>query len=119
MSIFLECLVVSTDDTATTAATAGNGEFGTSPFFGGSQASHNLLVTILPGVSGAKVQGPDREIRRRIIYLPSGRVSPASIAKSEFRPVALCVGKWPNAPFVGGSKMVAIRVIGTRHRSMG
>jgi hypothetical protein len=34
MSIFLECLTVSTDDTATTAATAGNGDFGTSPFFG-------------------------------------------------------------------------------------
>jgi hypothetical protein len=86
---FLECLIVSTDDTATTAATAGNGDFGTSPFFGGSQASHNLLVTILLGVSGAKAQGPDREIRRRIIYLPSGRVSPASIAKSEFRPSCL------------------------------
>jgi hypothetical protein len=28
-----------------------------------------------------------------------------SIAKSEFRPVALFVGKWPNAAFVGGSKM--------------
>jgi len=81
---FLECLIVSTDDTATTAATAGNGDFGTSPFFGGSQASHNLLVTTLVGVSGAKAQGPDREIRRRIIYLPFGPVSPASIAKSEF-----------------------------------
>jgi hypothetical protein len=56
MSIFLECLVVSTDDTATTAATAGNGEFGTSPFFGGSQASQNLLVTTVAGVSGAKAQ---------------------------------------------------------------
>jgi hypothetical protein len=116
---FLECLIVSTDDTATTAATAGNGDFGTSPFFGGSQASHNLLVTILLGVSGAKAQGPDREIRRRIIYLPSGRVSPASIAKNEFRPVALYVSKWPNAPFVGCSKMVAIGVMGTGHRSMG
>src|SRR6266852_5142970 len=95
MSIFLECLIVSTDDTATTAATAGNGDFGTSPFFGGSQANHNLLVTILFGVSGAKAQGPDREIRCRIIYLPSGRVSPASIAKSEFRQIALYVRKWP------------------------
>jgi hypothetical protein len=53
---FLECLIVSTDDTATTAATAGNGDFGTSPFFGGSQASHNLLVTTVVGVSGAKAQ---------------------------------------------------------------
>src|SRR5437899_4843224 len=59
---FLECLIVSTDDTATTAAA--NGDFGTSPFFGGSQASHNLLVTnYLLGVSDAKTQGPDREIR--------------------------------------------------------
>jgi hypothetical protein len=102
MPIFLECLIVSTDDT--TAATAGNGDFGTSPFFGGSQASHNLLVTILGGVSDAKAQGPDREIRRRIIYLPSGRVSPASIAKSEFRPVALYVSKSPNALFVAGQQ---------------
>src|SRR6266446_7599385 len=93
MSIFLECLIVSTDDTATTAATAGNGDFGTSPFFGGSQASHNLPVTTVAGVSGAKAQGPDREIKRRIIYLPSGRVSPASIAKSEFRPIASYVSK--------------------------
>jgi hypothetical protein len=54
---FLECLIVSTDDTATTAATAGNGDFGTSPFFGGSQASHNLLVATVFGVSGAKAQG--------------------------------------------------------------
>ncbi len=99
---FLECLIVSTDDTAT--ATAGNGDFGTSPFFGGSQASHNLLVATLFGVSDAKAQGPDREIRRRIIYLPSGRVSPASIAKSEFRPIALYVRKWPNAPFVAGQQ---------------
>jgi hypothetical protein len=53
---FLKCLIVSTDDTATTAATAGNGDFGTSRFFGGSQASHNLLVTIVVGVSGAKAQ---------------------------------------------------------------
>jgi hypothetical protein len=53
---FLEYLIVSTDDTATTAATAGNGDFGTLPFFGGSQASHNLLVTTIVGVSGAKAQ---------------------------------------------------------------
>ena len=55
-------------------------------------------------MSGAKAQGPDREIRRRIIYLPSERVSPASIAKSEFRPIALYVSKWPNAPFVAGQQ---------------
>ena len=41
---FLECLIVSTDDTATTAATAGDEDFGTSPFFGGSQPSHNLRI---------------------------------------------------------------------------
>jgi hypothetical protein len=50
--LFLECLIVSTDDTAT----AGNGDFGASPFFGGSQASRNLLVRGVAGVSGAKAQ---------------------------------------------------------------
>jgi hypothetical protein len=44
---------VSTDD----AAAAGNGDFGTSPFFWrGSQASHNLLVITIVGVSDAKAQ---------------------------------------------------------------
>jgi hypothetical protein len=116
---FLECLIVSTDDTATTAATAGNGDFGTSPFFGGSQASHKLTCNNYSWRVGRQGARANQEIRHRFIYLPSGRVSPVSIAKSEFRPVALCVGKWPNAPFVGGSKMVAIGVMGTRHRSMG
>ena len=49
----------------------------------------------LIGVLGAKAQGPDREIRRRIIYLPSGHVSPASLVKSEFRQITLYVRKWP------------------------
>jgi hypothetical protein len=93
MSDFLECLIVPTDDTATTAA--GNRDFGTSPFFGGSRASHNLFITILLGMLGAKAQGPDREIRHRISYSPSGRVSPASLVKSEFRQITLYVREWP------------------------
>jgi hypothetical protein len=49
---FLECLIVSTDDTAT----AGNGDFGTSPFLGGLRQATNLLVKTVVGASGAKAQ---------------------------------------------------------------
>ena len=119
MSIFLECLIVSTDDTATTAATAGNGDFGTSPFFGGSQASHNLPVTTVVGVSGAKAQGPDREIKRRIIYLPSGRVSRRALPRASFAQLPYISANGPTRRLLRGSKMVAIGVMGTRHRSMG
>jgi hypothetical protein len=94
---FLECLIVSTDDTATTAATAGNGDFGTSPFFGGSQASHKLTCNSCSWRVGRQGARANREIRRRFIYLPSGRVSPVSIAKSEFRQIALYASKWPYA----------------------
>jgi hypothetical protein len=57
------------------------------------------------GRQGARA---NREIRRRFIYLPSGRVAPASIAKSEFRQIVLYVRKWLCAgpsvkPQTGGS----------------
>ena len=119
---FLECLIVSTDDTATTAAA--NGDFGTSPFFGGSQASHNLLVTnYLLGVSDAKTQGPDREIRRRIIYelltCPLGGFPRPALPRASVAQLPYMSANGPTRRLFAGSKMVAIGVMGTRHRSIG
>jgi len=74
---------VSTNDTATTAATAGIGDFG---MFGGSEASHNLLASTVVGVSGAKAQERTEKLGAELFTCRLS-ISSTSIANSEFRQI--------------------------------
>src|SRR6266436_5288537 len=65
-------------------ATAGNGDFGTSPFFGGSQASHNLLVTTLFGVSDAKAQGRIEKLGAELFTCRLGAFPRRALPRASF-----------------------------------
>jgi hypothetical protein len=116
---FLECLVVSTDDTATTAATAGNGDFGTSPFFGGSQAGHNLLVTTVVACRAPRRKGRIEKLGAELFTCRLSAFPRRALPRASFAQLPYMSANGPTRRLLRGSKMVAIGVMGTRHRSMG
>jgi hypothetical protein len=103
---FLECLIVSTDDTATTAATAtaGNGDFGTSPFFGGSQASRNLLVTTVVGASGAKAQEQIKKLGAELFTCRLAAVPRRVLPRASFAQLPYMSANGPTRRLLGAAK---------------
>jgi hypothetical protein len=91
---FLECLIVSTDDTATTAATAGNGDFGTSPFFWRLSGKRQLNYL---GCRAPRRKGRIEKLGAELFTCRLG-------AFPRRRANALYVHKCPNAPFAAGQQ---------------